>query len=70
MTRRFDSQAAEPFTAGERPYAEAGGPPQTERFLQRFDARFHAGTWTLQVTDNCPGDSGRILDFTLHFLPR
>jgi subtilisin-like proprotein convertase family protein len=53
----FDDEAATPISAGTAPFAGAFRP---ESPLAVFDATPSAGTWTLNVADNAPADTGTL----------
>ena len=52
------------LTASDWPFA---GPYAPQSPLSAFDGEVPAGTWTLEIEDSAPGDSGELLDWALHF---
>jgi subtilisin-like proprotein convertase family protein len=60
---RFDDEAGISITSGSYPFTGRYRPAGS---LATFDGDSTAGVWQLLAVDRAPGDSGTILNFTLH----
>ncbi len=56
----LDDEASAPISAGSTPL-NGRFQPEGDGGLAVFDGQLSEGTWTLTVTDDAPGDSGRLL---------
>jgi len=61
----LDDEASVDIINGSSPF---NGPHQPSGSLARFDGEDAAGVWILTITDDTPGDSGRLHSWSLEFM--